>query len=248
MQKVELSQDQKTKLNAILNRHSSYEKFSATQKDAYEYTATVGLRVCPYCNINYTYTVYERPCHDGLPGPYSTTVCRPDLDHFEAKSIVTGLSLAQQNLIPACQQCNSRIKLRKIFSPSTHIHPFMDDFDSIKCFIIELKSPDYLDRKSFSISFSSRASNVGDVTRADRSINDLRLLPRYQYHKEDVVDLFKKASYYHRYRLREIDQLVREPIFGEIELRRHLFLSDMKPINESPLAKLRRDTLAIILR
>lgn len=248
MQRVDLSQDQKTKLNTILNRHGSYKKFSATKNDAFEYTATVGLRVCPYCNINYTYTVYERPCHDGLPGPYSTPVCRPDLDHFEAKSLVTGLSLAQQNLIPACQQCNSRIKLRQVFSPLTHIHPFKDDFDSIKRFTIDLKSPDYLDRSSFSIGFVSRTAIASDAVRADRSIKDLRLLPRYEYHKEDVVDLFKKASYYHRYRLREIEKLVGEPSFGEVELRRHLFLSEMKPINESPLAKLRRDTLAIVLR
>jgi hypothetical protein len=248
MQKIILSNDQKAKLNAILNRHASYAKFSANQKDAYEYTATLGVRVCPYCNINYTYTVYERPNDDGSPGPYSSPACRPDMDHFELKSVVTGLSLAQQNLIPACQQCNSRVKLRQVFNPSTHIHPFQDDFDSIKRFTINLGGPDYLDRKSFSIGFANRSSNAGDLTRADKSIEDLRLLARYQYHKEDVVDLLKKANYYHQQRLREIGDLVGKELVGVAELRRHLFLSEMKPINESPLSKLRRDTLNIILR
>jgi hypothetical protein len=183
-----------------------------------------------------------------MPEPYSLPVCRPDLDHFEAQTVSSGLSLAQENLVPACQQCNSRIKLRKVFRSSTHIHPFKDDFDSIKRFRIDLKAPDYLDRKSFSICFADRQSNALDVERANRSIEDLRLLPRYQYHKEDVVDLFKKASFYHRHRLCEIGQLVGGPGLGAIELRRHLFLSEMKPINESPLAKLRRDTLETILR
>lgn len=248
MQKIVLSTDQKAKLNAILNRHASYAKFSATQKDAYEYTALIGVRVCPYCNINYTYTVYERPNSDGMPGASSSPVCRPDIDHFEAQSVSPGLSLAQRNLVPACQQCNSRIKLRKVFRPATHIHPFQDDFDAIKRFTISLGGPDYLDRRSFSIGFANRSSNAGDIARADKSIEDLRLLARYQYHKEDVVDLFKKASYYHQQRLREIGDLVGNELVGSAELRRHLFLSEMKPINESPLSKLRRDTLHIILR
>lgn len=248
MQKIVLSNDQKAKLNTILNRYTSYTKFSATKKDAYEYTATIGVRVCPYCNINYTYTAYEGPNDDGLPGTSSTPVCRPDMDHFEAQSASMGLSLKLENLVPACQQCNQRVKHKHVFRRSTHIHPFHDDFDAIKRFTINLDGPDYLDRKSFSIGFANRSSNAGDAARADKSIEDLRLPARYQYHKEDVVDLFKKASYYHQQRLREIGDLVGNSMLGVAELRRHLFLSEIKPINESPLSKLRRDTLNIILR
>ena len=249
MQKITLNQEQQKKLNSILNRYSSYAKFSATKKDAYEYTAILGVRVCPYCNINYTYTVYERPGNDGLPGTYSSPVCRPDLDHFKAQSAKAGegLGLAQQNLVPSCQQCNSRIKLRQIFHSTTHIHPFEDDFDSIKRFTIDLNSPDFLNRGNFTIRFVDRSLDVGDVARANKSISDLKLVPRYQYHKEEVLDLFKKAAFYHRHRLKEIGELVGEGI-SAIELRRHLFLSELRQINESPLAKLRRDILEIILR
>ena len=157
MQRIVLTTVKKRKLNKILNRHSTYKKFSATKIDAYEYTATLGVRVCPYCNIHFTYTVYETTNTNGVGGTHETPVCRPDIDHFEMQSKTGELSLAQDNLIPACQQCNSRVKFRKEFKKSTHLHPFYDDFDSIKRFSIDLMAPDFSKIKNFRITFSNRA-------------------------------------------------------------------------------------------
>ncbi len=241
MQRINITASQKRKLNKILNRHTTYKGFSATRLDAYEYTSELGVRVCPYCNINFTYTVYEIENSGGPSGTYKTPVCRPDIDHFQLKSSVGNLSLAQSNLIPACQQCNSRVKFRTKFDPSTHIHPFRDDFDSLKSFTVDLKDPDLSKEQSFHIGFSNR-SNGASTNRADRCIADLKLKSRYQYHRQEVVDLIRRARFYHKCKIYELEELT-----GTTDLRRHLF-SDVTPkINTVPLSKLKKDILELIL-
>jgi len=203
----------------------------------YLYTSILGLRACPYCNINHVYTVYTNPEHSENP------VLRPDIDHFEPKSEATNLTLKQNNLIPSCQQCNSRVKLRKIFSNNTHIHPYLDDFNEIMSFTISIKTTNYTDSKSFNIDFKSNPkASIDDINKAKNSIRDLALVERYHYHKEDVVDVFKKAKYYGKSRIREIEELVNAK-----ELEVALFTHTYEEINQSPLSKLKNDILQIIL-
>lgn len=243
MQRIKITESQRLKLNKILNRHTTYTGFSATRIDAYEYTSTLGVRVCPYCNIDFTYTVYESENNDGPGGSHKTPICRPDIDHFQLKSKVGKLSLAQSNLIPACQRCNSRVKFRTEFNPATHIHPFRDDFDSLKRFTIDLKDPDLSKKQSFRIGFTNRSAFASalDIKRADQSIADLKLVARYQYHREEVVDLFHRARFYHKRKILELEDLAETA-----NLRRHLF-SDMTPqINTAPLSKLKKDILNIL--
>jgi len=233
MQKINLTPKNKQKLETLLKKYQdagkTYSNFSRNRKDAYLYTRTINVRACPYCNINYTYTVYN--------------ILRPDIDHFEPQCKKANLTLQQNNLIPSCQQCNSRIKLRKKFSASTHIHPYLDDFNAIKKFSIDLKTTSYLSTESFDLIFKDTATaSKNQLTRAERSIKDLGLEKRYYYHKEDVVDLFKKAKYYSKSRLKEI-----EDILDTKQLELALFSHRHKDINQAPLSKLTNDILDIIL-
>ncbi|NBB79635.1 MAG: hypothetical protein GVY36_09350 [Verrucomicrobia bacterium] len=243
MQRIKITESQKLKLNKILNKHSSFKAFSATRVDAYEYTSTLGVRVCPYCNIDFTYTVYETENNDGPGGSHKTPVCRPDIDHFQLKSKVGNLSLAQSNLIPACQRCNSRVKFRTEFNPTTHIHPFRDDFDSLKRFTVDLKDPDLNKKQSFRIGFTNQSASTSaqDIKRADKSIADLKLVARYQYHREEVVDLVKRARFYHKRKIRELEDLAETA-----NLRRHLFSDAIPQINTVPLSKLKKDILELL--
>lgn len=243
MQKITLTKEKKRKLNKILKKYSTFKKFSETRIDAYEYTATLGVRVCPYCNIHFTYTVYETTNADGPDGEHVTPVCRPDIDHFETQSKAGELSLAQENLIPACQQCNSRVKFRTEFKKSTHLHPFYDDFDSLKRFSIDLSDPDLFNTKSFRITFLNQVASTTDLARANRTIKDLKLEPRYQNHREEVLDLFRKAQFYHKRKIEELESLAETA-----NLHRHLFSDTAGPINTTPLSKLKKDVLALIVR
>lgn len=233
MQKIDLSKKDEKALKSLLKKYidagKTYNDFSSNRKDAYFFTSTVGVRACPYCNINYTYT--------------AASALRPDIDHFEPKYKETALALDLKNLIPCCQQCNSRVKLRKPFKQSTHIHPYHHDFNSIIRFSIDLNSPEYLSSKSFKIQFVPRQNCYSDhLAKANNSIVDLKLTERYQHHKVDVIDLFKKAKHYHKARINEIEDLV-----GAKELEAALFSHRQDDINQAPLSKLTNDILDIIL-
>ena len=238
MQKIELDKIKLNQLKAILANFNSYTKFSSSKSDAYQYAKLIGVRVCPYCNISYTYTVLDEG------GEENVFVCRPDFDHFVAKSIDSDLSKAVENLIPSCLVCNRTIKGRKEFNDDTHLHPFHEDFDQTKEFFVELLSADYLNGGGIKILFKDRIGSTKELSdKADNNIKDLRLVERYEHHKVDVVELLKKAKYYNRQRIREISKLL-----DLTELKGHLFPEiENDNINSSPLLKLKRDILKQVL-
>ena len=235
MQKIHLSKAKKVKLEGLLKKYldagKTYDQFSSCKKDAYLYTSSVGSRVCPYCNINYAYTVYEG------------YIARPHIDHFQPKSKHKSESLNQINLIPCCSTCNSSIKGDQDFSSETHIHPYLDDFNQIMCFTIQIGSTSYIDSNSFDIAFKSKpGASASDINKANNTIRDLAWVERYHYHKEDIVDVFKKAKYYGRSRIKEIEKLVKAK-----DLEIALFSHRYEDINQAPLSKLKNDILEIIL-
>ncbi len=94
-----------------------YKNFTAKKKEynAYDLASKLQVNVCPYCNINSTFTI-----ENGT---------RPEFDHFYDKTTYPILSLSFYNLIPSCHICNSSLKGDKNFSLKTHIHPYIDSFD-----------------------------------------------------------------------------------------------------------------------
>ena len=71
MKRIELNKEQIDKLKNMLLEYETYKQFSRS-KDAYIFTKTIGVKICPYCNINYTMTIDARAKH----------ILRPDIDHF----------------------------------------------------------------------------------------------------------------------------------------------------------------------
>ena len=57
----------------------------------------LGIKVCPYCNHNYIFTINEN--EDEIK-------YRPDFDHFFSKAKYPLLALSLYNLIPCCSVCN----------------------------------------------------------------------------------------------------------------------------------------------
>lgn len=73
-------------------------------------TTVLDLRVCPYCNHNYTLTVSDK---------VGKVNFRPDFDHFYPKSLYPLLALSFYNLIPSCQVCN-KLKGSKLVEHSPY--------------------------------------------------------------------------------------------------------------------------------
>lgn len=178
-QKIKRIANKDDREEAFLN---AYKSFSRSKKDAFKVAEIYGFRVCPYCNINYTYVVSRGKNH----------ICRPDFDHFVAKTDCPKKALNVLNLVPSCQQCNSRIKLKKFFSLRTHIHPHYDDFDS--CFEF-----DYGKNKSGILSISNvvvKLTPLKELNRTKQFISDMELDARYQHHKDAVMNIIDRARRY----------------------------------------------------
>lgn len=231
MKKIKLSSEKIKKLNLILSKFTTYKNFSSNKNAAYKFSNLIGVKVCPYCNINYTYTVFSKRKH---------TVLRPDLDHFEAKTLMKSKQLLWSNLIPSCQQCNSRLKGKIEFTRNSHIHPYFEDFHSVKKFVIDLHDLNYLQENSFSIDLVNRKKSTINLNRkADNNIKVFKIVERYQYHKDEVVKILKKLKFVNKYRQNELELLT-----NTRNLLQTLFVGDFCiDINNVSLGKLKIDIL-----
>lgn len=70
-------------------------KDDKSKKNGYWLMEKLDVRVCPYCNRNYTITVDEDDIH-----------VRPEYDHFYPEVLFPALILSFYNLVPSCLQCN----------------------------------------------------------------------------------------------------------------------------------------------
>lgn len=236
MKQIEISTDLLDKLQAIIGKFKNYSNFSRSKKRCYQYTKLIGVRVCPYCNINYIPTILD--------------VTRPELDHFIAQSSKDGgdKKTDPNNLVPACHTCNSTLKRDKIFSQETHVHPFFDDFDGIVKFSINMTGSNIFDESSFEISFTPISNNVKDIGKAQRNINDFKLTKRYANHKDTVINHFYLMSHYGKRKRKEILDLLGCHNEGDIYINTLLSNFLNSNINSTSLGKLIKDIYSTHLR
>lgn len=227
----------------------AYEHFSKL-KSAYKVAELYNVKVCPYCNINYTYTVAKH--------------CRPDFDHFLPKSKHPNLALRTFNLIPCCQQCNSRLKGPRETTLKTHLHPYRDDFDSLAEFVLILNSGMSLDQVKKESDFclecvSKSTTSATDKTRVKGNCDLFAINERYQFHKNEIVKLVNNAYDYMDGFLMEIlnffnvsgssqtdalKQQVKQSKFAQ----KYIFPDIDCDINSTSLGKMKRDISEFILK
>nr|WP_294994547.1 hypothetical protein [uncultured Sediminibacterium sp.] len=108
-------------LNGHLKRVFDYKRFRSKETlnyNAYHLSVALDVKVCPYCNRQYTFTTID------TAGDYT----RPEFDHFLSQSNHALFCLSFYNLIPSCSICNSRLKHNKKFSLKNHFHPYLNSF------------------------------------------------------------------------------------------------------------------------
>lgn len=169
-----------------LSKVFNYKWFSAKMTrpyNAYDLAAKLDVRVCPYCNRQYTFTVVSN----------GERIIRPEFDHFFSQSEYPIFSLSFYNLIPCCNLCNSSLKHNKKFSLKTHIHPYEEGFADKVMF-------DYspLDTQS-ALGFDSnlevklcKKESLTNGKQIDGNIKVFRIIETYQGHKDLVRDIIRK--------------------------------------------------------
>lgn len=220
---------------------SGYKKFSSKNTklyNAYNLAEKLDINVCPYCNRNYIHTVKA----------VNDKSTRPQFDHFICKKKYPIFAMSFYNLIPSCSICNSSIKGQAQFNIYTHIHPYFDDFNSIKKFTIDKKLLSIVNKEDeFEIIFENKDGITDEEKeKADNHIKDFALEALYSSHKDKVLELVDISRAYNE---ASFENLVNEftkstQIFKTVnDVRRLMLCHHMEDenIDKRPLNKLIKD-------
>jgi hypothetical protein len=216
------------------------------------------LLVCPYCNINY---IAVTKAED------SNTKYLFVLDHFYDKATHPYFALSFYNLVPCCHTCNSSFKGSKDFSIKTHIHPYVDDFDSIARFSLPLTKENLQqflvpnssikvedtdteaqkEAKKLKIKLVQKGSEE-DFKRAKHNEEDFLLEKRYELHQDYINEILIKAYAYPDDYLESIQKTFPKLFEGAgstEQMKRLIWGNYTQPedINRRPLAKLTQDIM-----
>lgn len=175
----------KEKMNSTVINVMTYKDYKQRYHtwSAYDFVMGLGVKVCPYCNVNYVSPIY------GMNGK-----ARADLDHFYAKHIYPYLSISIYNLVPACKVCNSSLKKGK-------------EFDASNISVYETGLEELYRFTYYPIDFDSFTGN-GDIDieikyrkseRARKIMHNqqaLSIRDIYQYHTNVAKDYIKKSQIY----------------------------------------------------
>lgn len=216
----------------------------------------MGVSVCPYCNRQYINNYMNIKKQD-----YNSTA---DLDHFYPKSTYPFLALSLCNFIPSCQICNSRFKLDKNFYEEQYIYPYEEEFGEE----VKFKTNFYVDtnnqedsgnesknKETYDISYllgnsdnfkieikpENPESEIGK--KIDNSIKTFRLEELYNFHKDYVRELIKKAIIYNESRIDELYTQYPELFSSRNEVVQMVvsnYISD-EELGKRPLSKLTKD-------
>ncbi len=224
-----------TDLGKMLYDIFDYTAFRKSQTcistlNAYGYARAVP---CVYCNLDDVCVV---PVNSKSKA-HTIEKALLDMDHFFAKYKYPFLALSFYNLIPSCHNCNSRYKGYKDFLLSSHVHPFVHNFDDI--FKFELSKA--FDPSQTEDDIVIKVKNK--VPFGVNSVEDLGLIERYQAYRFDLLNVLQ-IMYKNLKRTKSINDL-----FGSPNDTKDVFELAKIPLTALDIAtckmgKLKRDLLA----
>jgi hypothetical protein len=212
--------------------YTSYEKWKS-----YELAHKINVKVCPYCNRNYTFVV----------GSDKNRGTRFQYDHFLKKSQYPYLALSFYNLVPSCKVCNSDLKGEKAFLIKSHIHPYHECFGDDLTFSISVKDAAFLNGKPkayrIRLKRNNNAFSESKFKRMYANVRVFKLLKLYNMHKDYVDELIQKSYVYKDGYVEDLYKTYPD-LFTSIDDVKRMALGNY--INEvdfgkRPLSKLTRD-------
>jgi len=142
-------------------------------------SSQLNLKVCPYCNHNYVFTLNNNK---------DKIFLRPQFDHFYSKSYNPILALSFFNLVPSCYSCNFLKKEKKITFSPYDLDIFNDFNFSIN--FDEINNPNNWGNSLSNINIKLKSTISND------NITVLGLADIYNEHKDYVQEIVNKAYSY----------------------------------------------------
>jgi hypothetical protein len=235
--------------NELIYKIFDYDSFSHIKSEKKYNLSNLAdnlkVSVCPYCNRQYTSTIFKET--KGKGKKKKKIVIRPTFDHFYDKKTHPLLALSFYNLIPSCYFCNSMVKHSKVFDFKTHIHPYAEDFGQsgkFNYFIENFGDPNN-SKKRFKIIFE-KDQNCKKYDRISKSIEDCELEAIYQSHADIVSEMYDKVLEESNYHIDKMIQHYKDKGLFEVtreEIYRFYFSNYYEPdkFGSRILSKLTRD-------
>jgi len=217
------------KIDDIKQKYFNYKSVIEFKKNkeshAYWLMKELNIRVCPYCNRNYTFTVG----HQG-------SGCRPEFDHFYCQNKYPFLSLSFFNLIPSCPVCNHKKSTKSI-----DIHPYIEGFGDMCKFQISKIEKCLLHNNydKWDIAFDVKDN------RCDGNVNTFMLSEFYKEHKDYVSEIVFKSQSYNNGYYETIIETFNNGCLTKSEMNLLIFgcYFESQKLGLRPLSKLARDVI-----
>lgn len=212
-----------------------YKWFSSKSRKygTYELAKILGIRICCYCNRNYTTTVIRK----------NEKISRPQFDHFYYKKKYSILALSFYNLIPSCSLCNTTFKGEKDYNI---LHPYIDNivsnfgFTAIPQNITTLLNVN----EDFKINIVKKNKKNILNSKLDESIKLFKIKEMYSSNGSEIKDLFLLRYKYSDKYLEELQKMTKNK-FTKPELYRLAFGAEINETDfeKRPFSKLKKDIL-----
>lgn len=203
----------------------NYKNFRNRTKKwgAYKYSKLLGVRTCPYCNMNYIYFYKKMSGNGGLTA---------QIDYYYSKDSYPYLGLSIFNLIPCCSTCN-QIKSSnkdKIEYPLINEEEFY--FDE-KIFILE--NTNEMIEQFLKIGSAIEEEKIILKLKTEFELKDIfSLKTRYDNHRYEIKELLIKNKAYSDGYLKNLSiylkKISNSPENGERELKELIFGSKIEPL------------------
>lgn len=178
------------------------------------------VKVCPYCNRQFTNKV-------------EGTVIHAELDHFYPKSKFPYLALSFYNLIPVCSVCNLVKDEQQI-----GINPYVDDFHSHQVdFNIDSMVSCLYDENNWSVALPSSNDDC------NKNIETFKLNELYSQHKDIARDIAIRSVAYSSDYADNLKSLLGIDNLSETDMKRIILgnYTDDEDLEKRPLAKFTAD-------
>lgn len=224
--------------NKILQAFGYEDRFRSVQAKGLWLASTLNIKVCPYCNAQYTLVVKK---DEGYLGKFQ-------FDHFFPQDKYPYLSLSLYNLIPSCASCNHKKRSREV-TLKKHFHPYHNDIAAHSKFKIKYPAkPSELsinkvlamNLEDIEIRFVPRDAASKNLVDDHNDLYDIDYI--YQRHV-DIAHQILVHAILHNVHYQKLVSSLRSVFPDRTTLMRYLLGHYLKKeeINKQPLSKMVQD-------
>lgn len=234
LQRLPIIDDKKN--SDLLQEHVfRYREFSASRLTR-SIIKDMDVKVCPYCNCQYTPTVDKENKH-----------IRPQLDHYKCKSKYPYYAVTLMNLVPSCPSCNQRKKDEE----KEVLYPYSDEMGTDFFFRTKMKEGVryLLGDENASAEFELELTQANPFNpnklagKVKNSDEILGLTDIYNTHKGYILLLFRKHYIYNETYLEMLHSTFEGLFHNTQEMKEIFYVMDTDPSKwgNRPLSKLTHD-------